>query len=441
MQKRRRPARDMRAFLLFFLVVLLLIGALAFAMTRLVGGCAPPADVRALEAVAPTSTKEPIAEEPTTAAPTPSKEAATEAPTAEPTPEAAPEPLFTPRTATIRALGDLMMHSEQLKLARRPGGKYDFHSQYALIRESLECADYTIANLETTVGLYSDKPYSGYPLFNAPEALLEAVKDSGIDFLTLANNHMLDRYFDGMVQTVNLVEKHGFDFGGANRSQAEMDAPNVVEVNGIKLGMLCYTQHTNGMDEHSDARATRYGINYLKNADFAADVRKLRGAGAEVVIAMVHWGREYKRSPNAYQKNMAKRMAEAGVDVILGSHPHVVQPAGLVDVPDGKGGTRRMLVAFSLGNFNSFMSASYTDSGVILEFTLTERESGGFDIGGLGFVPTYCWRHSDAVQTLSSAKYYDNPPAGMSAGRASKMRESGRDLAELMGKEVTVLEK
>jgi hypothetical protein len=138
---------------------------------------------------------------------------------------------------------------------------------------------------------------------------------------------------------------------------------------------------------------------------------------------------------------MAGNMAKAGVDVILGSHPHVVQPAGFVDVPDGNGGTRRALVAFSLGNFNSCMSAKYTDSGVILEFTLTERASGGFDIGGLGFVPTYCWRHSHAVQTLSSAKYYSDPPDGMSASRASKMRRSGRDLAELMGSEVTVLER
>jgi len=334
-----------------------------------------------------------------------------------------------------------MMHSEQLRLARRSGGKYDFHPQYELIRGSLECADYALANLETTVGLYGDKPYSGYPLFNAPEALLEAVRDSGIDFLTLANNHMLDRYFDGMVQTVDLVEKHGFDFGGANRTQEEKDAPKIVEVNGIKLGMLCYTEHTNGMDAHSDPRATKFGINYLKDADFAADVKKLRGAGAEVVIAMAHWGREYKRSPSTYQKHMAKRMAEAGVDVVLGSHPHVVQPAGFVDVPDGSGGTRRVLVAFSLGNFNSFMSADYTDSGVILQFTLTERESGGFDIGGLGFVPTYCWRHSEAVQTLSSAKYYSSPPAGMSGSRVSKMRQSGKQLGELMGSGLVMLEK
>ena len=433
MQKRRRPARDMRAFLLFFLVVLLLIGALAFAMTRLVGGCAPPADVRALEAVAPTSTKEPIAEEPTTAAPTPSKEAATEAPTAEPTPEAAPEPLFTPRTATIRALGDLMMHSEQLKLARRPGGKYDFHSQYALIRESLECADYTIANLETTVGLYSDKPYSGYPLFNAPEALLEAVKDSGIDFLTLANNHMLDRYFDGMVQTVNLVEKHGFDFGGANRTQAEKDAPKIVDVNGIKLGMLCYAQHTNGMERHSSVRAKEYGINYLGKADFAADVKKLRDAGAEVVIAIPHWGAEYERQPGTYALTMARRMAEAGVDVILGSHPHVVQPVRFLEVKLPSGEAHRTLVAYSLGNFISNMSRPFTDMGIILEFTLVEKGTGGFSIEDVGYVPVYCWRSGKSIQSLPAPKYLDSPPAGMSSTRVSQMRSGCQALQKLIG--------
>ena len=105
-----------------------------------------------------------------------------------------PEPLVPLRSAHIRAVGDVMVHARQLEIAAQPDGSYDFHPQFALIADSLAGADYTIANLETTIGKYHDMDYSGYPLFNSPESLLDAVKDAGVDFLTLANNHILDRY-------------------------------------------------------------------------------------------------------------------------------------------------------------------------------------------------------------------------------------------------------
>ena len=114
------------------------------------------------------------------------------------------------RSARFRAVGDLMFHDAQLKIARQPDAKYDFHPQFALIAKTLGNADYTIANLETTIGRFRDIPYSGFPRFNAPEALLDAIRDAGVDFLTLANNHILDRFFEGLVTTVDNVEAKGF---------------------------------------------------------------------------------------------------------------------------------------------------------------------------------------------------------------------------------------
>ena len=122
------------------------------------------------------------------------------------------------KSVHIRAVGDLMMHQRQLDLAWREGGAYDFDPQYALVKDSLSDADYTIANLETTIGLYGNQPYSGYPRFNAPESLLDTIRAAGVDFLTLANNHMLDRYFEGMLTTVERVDQWGFDHGGAYRT-------------------------------------------------------------------------------------------------------------------------------------------------------------------------------------------------------------------------------
>lgn len=343
------------------------------------------------------------------------------------------------RSVRIRAAGDLMMHQRQLELAATDDGTYDFVPQYALAKAALSDADYTIANLETTVGLYGSQPYSGYPRFNAPESLLEAIKDAGVDFLTLANNHILDRYFDGMTTTVNNVEAFGFDFTGAYRTPEEAAQPVVIEVNGIRLGMLAYTAHTNGMEGFSDAKATQYGVSYLADADFEADVQALKDAGADVIIAMPHWGTEYKRQPDADVRRTAEKMAAAGVDVIIGSHPHMVQPIEWLTV-ETETGEHTALVAWSLGNFIDNMKIQYTDSGIILDFTIVEAADGGFDIVDVGYVPVYCWRQDENIQTLCSGEYLEERPTGMSDATYDRMKASRLELIELIGDDFILLE-
>ena len=355
----------------------------------------------------------------------------------------APDPTLEPvqalRSARIRAAGDLMVHKKQLAIARQPDGSYDFHPQYALIADALSNADYTIANLETTVGQYENRPYSGFPMFNTPESLLDAIRDAGVDFLTLANNHMLDRYFEGMVKTVDNVEAWGFDFGGANRTPEEKQRLNLVEVNGIKIGFLCYTQMTNGMEDWSNAAVKEYGVNYLRKADLPAEVAALRGAGADVVIAIPHWGEEYERRPRPYIVNWGKKMIAAGVDVVLGSHPHMVQPVEFVEAQDADGHARRGLVAWSLGNFIDNMTRRYTDSGILLEFTLQEQQDGTFAATNVGCVPIYCWKRDDNIQAVSSLKYLSEPPEGMSSGAWQRMQDSYWDLVKLLGEDVAML--
>ncbi|MBR1561186.1 MAG: CapA family protein [Clostridia bacterium] len=343
------------------------------------------------------------------------------------------------RSVHIRAVGDLMQHKKQLDIAKQSNGTYDYHEQYKLIASSLADADYTIANLETTVGKANGKGYSGYPRFNAPESILQTIKDAGVDFLTLANNHMLDRLGTGLVNTVNAVENYGFDHAGANRSQSEKNAPVVVDVNGVKIGFLSYTQSTNGMEDKCSEKVVKYGINYLKKADFVKDVAKLKAAGAEVVIALPHWGSEYKRQPGSTAKKYAKKLIAAGVDVVLGSHPHVVQPIKYVSAKDKDGNTRVGLVAYSLGNFISNQTDQYTDSGIILDFTLQEQKDGSFLAVDVGVVPLYCWNRDTMIQTISSAKYYMNPPQGMSKAAYERMKESGRELRSLLDDRIPFL--
>ena len=350
----------------------------------------------------------------------------------EPNPTLEPVPPL--RSCRIRAVGDLMVHKKQLEIAKQADGSYDFHPQYALIADSLADADYTIANLETTIGRYENRPYSGYPMFNTPESLLDAVKDAGVDFLTLANNHMLDRYFEGMVKTADNVEAWGFDFGGANRTPQEKEKPNIVEVNGIRLGFLCYTQMTNGMEDWSNAAVKEYGVNYLRKADLPGEVAALRQAGADVVIAIPHWGEEYFRRPQSYIVTWAKKMVAAGVDVVLGSHPHMVQPVEFVEAEGHRG-----LVAYSLGNFIDNMLKRYTDSGIILEFTVQETQDGGFAITNVGIVPVYCWKQDANIQTVASLKYLDEPPEGMSSGTWQRMKDSYWELRDLIDDSIPML--
>ena len=355
----------------------------------------------------------------------------------------APDPTLEPpaelRSVRIRACGDLMVHKKQLQIARQPDGSYDFHPQYAMIADSLANADYTIANLETTVGQYENRPYSGFPMFNTPESLLDAVKDAGVDFLTLANNHMLDRYFEGLIKTVDNVEARGFDYGGASRTPEEREALNIVEVDGVRIGFICCTEMTNGMEDWSNRAVKEYAVNYLRQIDFPAEVAALREAGAEVVIAVPHWGAEYERRPQAYVVRWGKRMIAAGVDVVLGSHPHMVQPVEFVEAEDADGNIRRGLVAWSLGNFIDNMTKRYTDSGILLEFTLQERQDGGFDVRDVGVVPIYCWKRDGSIQAIYSLKYLDEPPEGMSSGAYQRMMDSYHELEKLLGEDVRMI--
>lgn len=349
---------------------------------------------------------------------------------AEPMPTLAPpQPL---RSATLRAVGDLMMHAKQLRIAKQADGSYDFHPQYALAADALANADYTIANLETTIGKYENMAYSGFPLFNAPESLLDAVRDAGVDFLTLANNHMLDRYFEGMVATVQHVDDYGFDHAGANRTPEEQQTPVVVEINGIRVGFLCATQMVNDMERFCVSDAAEYGVDYLRKGAFDAGVQRLKDAGAEVIIALPHWGDEYYRRPSQRTVDIARYMIASGVDVVLGSHPHMVQPVRYETVETENGETRTGLVAYSLGNFISNMTKRYCDSGIILQFTIQEAQTGGFEITCPAIVPIYCWKRDDMIQSLSSMQYLDDPPEGMDAGRWARMKESYRELRDLI---------
>lgn len=344
--------------------------------------------------------------------------------------ETTPRPAGSLRSVRMRVVGDIMFCQSQLVFAKH--SDYDFHNQFELIADQLGNADYTMGNMEGTIGKYKSSNYSGYPQFNAPEVALAPLKDYGIDFLTLANNHMLDRWSGGVTNTVDNVEKYGFGHVGAYRTQAEKDAPVIYEVGGIKFGFMAYTHATNSMERRGVDEEAVALVPYIQKADFAADVKKLRDAGAEVIIAFPHWGDEYVRVPDSSQKKYAKRLAEAGVDIIIGSHSHMVQPMGY-QTATVNGQTKQVFTMFSMGNFISDHIVQYTDNGVILDFTVNEHEDGTFTCDSVGYIPTYTWKQDGAVKVLPSGKYLNDRPAGMDDENYNRMVASYYEIFEVLG--------
>ncbi|MGI6238095.1 MAG: CapA family protein [Christensenellales bacterium] len=361
------------------------------------------------------------------------EDTAATAPTAAPTPAQAAQADNGLRSAHIRVIGDIMFHKEQLEIAKKSDGTYSFYSQFQYIYESLQAADYTIANLETTVGKSEHLGYAGYPQFNTPESVLDTLRDCGIDFFTLANNHMLDRYFDGLIKNVDFMEEYGFHHVGAYRTQEERDTPVIYDVEGIQIGFVAYTHSTNTLENYSDKKATEFGVPHLYRSDIEGDIKKLRDAGAEVVIALPHWGTENVDTPDETQMKYARQLALAGADIILGNHAHMVQRIEFGKGTDNAGNEKEVFLIYSLGNFISSMSMRFTDCGIILDFTLQEQPDGTFRVRDVGYVPIYVWKQDKQLSVVPSGKYLNNRPEWMNNSQYTRMVESYHEVVNHLG--------
>ena len=279
--------------------------------------------------------------------------------------------------------------------------------------------------------------YSGYPQFTTPPVILQVLKNVGVDMITMCNNHMLDAFCDGLVESVGHVEAAGLDHVGGFVDEADSKTPEVYTINGIRVGFVCYTHSTNTVEKYCDERAD-FLVKRFKNADFKADVDAARAAGAEVVVAVAHWGDEYHREPDSDQKYWAKKLVAAGVDLIIGGHPHMVQPAEYITATDSNGVSRTALCVYSIGNFLTQHRSPYTDSGIVFEFTLAEQADGTIAVTAPGYVPVYVWTFKNAAgaddyRVLSTGVYMNSRPDGMSDEQYSRMCETWNETTSLMG--------
>lgn len=270
------------------------------------------------------------------------------------------------RTVRIVAAGDLMQHIPQVFTARLKGDttKYDYTPSFRYVASRFRDADLSIVNLETT--LSESGPYYGYPCFKSPAEVADAMQDMGIDVAALANNHCCDRGAYGIKSTAEILDKRAIARVGVYRDSVEYKANNVLYIKrgGISFAIVNYTYGTNGINV-----PTGMVVNHLDSVAMQRDLASINRDSVDCVIAVVHWGNEYERQPNREQRKMADFMRRSGVDIILGSHPHVVQPFEV----DDKG-----ITLYSLGNFVSNQRARYRDGGLIatIDVTIVERGEG-----------------------------------------------------------------
>lgn len=342
------------------------------------------------------------------------------------------------RKAVIRSFGDIIAHKPIYTTAYDSEAKtYDFSPYFQLIGDSLLKADYTVGNVDGPMGGKGSRGYREYPQFNTPPHLLYALKEYGVDMLTLANNHALDTYVDGLKRQIDNVDKVGIDHIGAYRTQEEYDAPKVVEIGGIKVGFTNYTVSTNNFENRVDPDAMKYVLRTTRNSSPTRDIASLRQAGAEVVVAYMHWGDEYVREVNDGQVNLARKLVAAGADIIVGGHPHVVQAIQYVSAKDADGNDRRALVVYSMGNFLSDQRTRYRDSGIIFEFTLSDDGSGRVTVEDPRYIPTYVWRTKIGggydYRIVACGDILENRPGNMDDETFSRVGQVWNELQALIG--------
>lgn len=269
--------------------------------------------------------------------------------------------------AEIVFAGDAMQHQRQLDAARRPDGSYCYDGYFDAVKPYIESADFAVVNLETPLG---GVPYSGYPMFCAPDSYLDALTDAGFDLMLAANNHCLDRHDKGIIRTISQFEKRGIPYAGIYRNQAHRDSvvPVIKEINGFKVAFLNYTYGTNGIE-----RKTPVEIDYIDRGLIAKDVENARKQGAEIIATCIHWGDEYHLIQNKNQENLADYISDLGVDLIIGGHPHVIQP---MEMRYNQKTGKNVLLVYSLGNFVSGMRTTDTRGGALARVLIKRDDDG-----------------------------------------------------------------
>lgn len=311
-------------------------------------------------------------------------------------------------TARVGITGSLYIQDPVIESTKTESGQYDFSQIFATVSQSYQSYDYMIAHLETTLGGTSAGEFSGDKKFNTPDSLIPALKEAGIDMLLTSNNHCYDTGHEGFIRTQEILNENKMAYTGTRLNTATANY-TIQEINGVKLGMICYTHETGDTAEGNktirdivvDSEDTDLinSFNYRQMEQFYEEVKAameaMDSAGADYTLFFIHWGNEFDLVPSGTQKKVAQNLCEIGVDFIIGSHPHIVQPMELLTSESGSS----TYCLYSAGNALSSQrrrntvaanaTNGHTEDGVILSIKFEKWDDGSVKIADLNATPLW----------------------------------------------------
>jgi len=307
-----------------------------------------------------------------------------------------PAPMLEPFTdIIIGGTGDIMCHIQQVDDAKAAGGDegYSFYHWFDYIKPALEYPDLMIANLEGPIA-GEEAGYNGYPMFNFPDEIVPAIQDAGIDVLLNANNHIMDKKISGIERTIDVLNAAGVYHTGVWKSMADRNNPLVIDVNGIKVGIVSATYSLNGFAKHIEPETLEYLVCFIEEAQVKKQIDLCKEYGAEVIVVSPHMGDEFKKYARRGIRDYAESYIAMGADIVFAHHPHVLQPVQTHTVELKDGTSHSGIIFYSLGNFVSSMYKVSKEAGAIAYVGVRrDNSTGEIRITSAQYLPTWVMRH------------------------------------------------
>lgn len=296
-------------------------------------------------------------------------------------------------TVNMAFTGDIMCHNTIYNDAYISSlEKYDFSYIFDDIKYYLQTPDILIGNLETTFA-GREKKYSSYPTFNTPEALAYNLKKLGFDVLSTANNHCYDKGYSGIESTINYLDDADIAHTGTYKSIDEQNTILIKNVKGLKIAFLSYTYGINGISVSYDKS---YSVNLIDDDLISNQLTLAKSLNPDLICVSMHWGNEYQTVPNSEQKDLASFLFQNGADIIIGNHPHVLQPMEKRQITLEDGTTKNVFVVYSLGNFIADQNKKYTRDSAILNITITKHNN-LVNIDSIKYIPIYTYKDTSKI--------------------------------------------
>lgn len=347
----------------------------------------------------------------------------------------------TPITFNMTAIGDTLCHNTQYWDAYNSDTKeYDFSYVYEDIKYYTKVADITIGSLETTFA-GENVGYSNYPRFNTPDSLATALKKIGVDVISLAGNHALDYGYNGLCRTIDVLDEADISHLGTYKTAEEQEKILIKNVKGVKIAFINYTYGTNGIPLPS---GKEYCVNLIDKDLIKKQIEQAKEQNVDMIVACMHWGTEYRTTANSEQKELADFLFKNGVDIILGNHPHVLEPMEKKTITLEDGTMKDVFVVYALGNFTADQRDEITRDSAILNLNITKQLDGSISINKVEYVPIYMYKNQNAKThkfkildiQKSIAQYEYGDTSVVNASLYKNLKVQLDKIRNILGKEV-----